>query len=76
MAIKQADASIVLPAAAGLRAADLAEIRAMMAHRVDTGRAAGIVVGVIDHKGRQVLSAGRASRNGTQRLTWNSPAAR
>ena len=49
-----------------LRAADIAEIRSIMANRVETGRAVGIVTGVIDEKGRQVIATGKVSLDGTQ----------
>ncbi len=49
-----------------LMAADLAEIRSAMANRVESGRAVGMVTGVIDAKGRQVVAAGRVSRDSSQ----------
>ena len=49
-----------------LRAADIAEIRSIMANRVESGRAVGIVTGVIDEKGRQVIASGKVSLEGTQ----------
>jgi len=49
-----------------LHAADIAEIRSVIADRVDGSRAVGIVVGVIDEKGRQVAAAGKVSLDGTQ----------
>jgi len=45
-----------------LYAADMPEIRSLIANRVDTGRAVGIVVGVIDQGGRQTAAAGKISR--------------
>jgi D-alanyl-D-alanine-carboxypeptidase/D-alanyl-D-alanine-endopeptidase len=51
---------------ASLGAADLAEIRALIANRVESGRAVGIVVGIIDEKGRQTVGSGRLSINGPQ----------
>ncbi len=48
-----------------LRAADIAEIRSIMANRIERGKAVGIVVGVIDQKGRQVLAGGKVSLEGT-----------
>ena len=49
-----------------LRAADIAEIRSIMANRVESGRAVGMVTGVIDEKGRQVVASGKVSLDGTQ----------
>jgi CubicO group peptidase (beta-lactamase class C family) len=49
-----------------LCAADIAEIRSIMAGRVESGRAVGIVTGVIDEKGRQVIASGKVSLDGTQ----------
>lgn len=48
-------------AAVFLRAADVAEIRSIMANRVETGRAMGIVVGAIGEKGSQVIGMGKLS---------------
>ena len=48
-----------------LRAADIAEIRSIMANRVARGKAAGIVTGIIDEKGRQVIASGKVSLDGT-----------
>jgi D-alanyl-D-alanine-carboxypeptidase/D-alanyl-D-alanine-endopeptidase len=49
-----------------LRATDIAEIRSIMANRVESGKAVGIVAGVIDEKGRQVIASGRVSLDGAQ----------
>jgi D-alanyl-D-alanine-carboxypeptidase/D-alanyl-D-alanine-endopeptidase len=49
-----------------LGAADVAEIRSLMANRVESGRAAAIVVGIIDEQGRQIIGSGRVSLDGTQ----------
>jgi CubicO group peptidase (beta-lactamase class C family) len=49
-----------------LRAADIAEIRSIMANRVESGRAVGMVAGVIDEKGRQVIVSGKVSLEGAQ----------
>lgn len=49
-----------------LHAADIAEIRSIMASRVESGRAVGIVTGVIDAKGRQVVASGRVSLDNAQ----------
>jgi CubicO group peptidase (beta-lactamase class C family) len=49
-----------------LQAADIAEIRSIMANRVESGRAVGIVAGVIDQKGRQVIASGKVSLEGPQ----------
>jgi len=57
---------IPLVAATALRAADLAGIRAAMDNRVDTGRAVGMVAGVIDANGRHVIASGNVSRGGSQ----------
>ena len=46
--------SMALASTISLRAADIAEIRSIMANRVDSGKAVSIVTGVIDEKGRQV----------------------
>lgn len=53
-------------AAMALQAADLAEIRSLMANRVESGRVVGIVTGVIDAHGRHVIAAGKVSRDGLQ----------
>lgn len=37
-----------------------------MANRVESGRAVGMVTGVIDEKGRQVVASGKVSLDGTQ----------
>lgn len=55
-----------LVAALVLHAADLAEVRSILANRVDNGRAVGIVVGVIDSKGRQVISQGKIALSGIE----------
>ena len=57
---------MALVSAISLRAADIAEIRSIMANRVESGRAVGIVTGVIDEKGRQVIASGKVSIDGTQ----------
>jgi CubicO group peptidase (beta-lactamase class C family) len=49
-----------------LQAADIADIRSIMANRVESGRAVGIVAGVIDQKGRQVIASGKVSLEGPQ----------
>jgi len=49
-----------------LRAADIAEIRSIMVNRVESGKAVGIVTGVIDEKGRQVIASGKVSLDGAQ----------
>src|SRR5580693_631621 len=51
---------------ASLQGADIAEIRSIMASRVEGGKAVGIVTGVIDEKGRQVISSGKVSLGGAQ----------
>jgi CubicO group peptidase (beta-lactamase class C family) len=57
---------MALASTVSLRAADIAEIRSIMANRVESGRAVGIVTGVIDEKGRQVIASGKVSLEGTQ----------
>ena len=57
---------MALASTVSLRAADIAEIRSIMANRVESGRAAGIVAGVIDEKGRQVIASGKVSLDGTK----------
>ena len=57
---------MALRSATGLHAADVAEIRAIMANRVESGRAVGMVTGIVDEKGRQVLAAGRVSLDSPQ----------
>jgi CubicO group peptidase (beta-lactamase class C family) len=63
---------MALVSTVSMRAADIAEIRSIMASRVESGRAAesgkavGIVTGVIDEKGRQVIASGKISLGGTQ----------
>src|ERR1017187_2526799 len=57
---------IALASTVSLRAADIAEIRSIMANRVESGRAVGMVTGVIDEKGRQVVGSGKVSLDGTQ----------
>lgn len=52
---------MALASAATLRATDVAEIRSIMATRVDSGKAVGMVTGVIDEQGRQVVAAGKVS---------------
>ena len=49
-----------------LRAADIAEIRSIMTNRVESGRAVGIVTGIINAKGRQVIASGKVSLDGAQ----------
>jgi CubicO group peptidase (beta-lactamase class C family) len=55
-----------LASTVSLRAANIAEIRSIMANRVESGRAVGMVTGVIDEKGRQVVASGKVSLDGTQ----------
>jgi serine-type D-Ala-D-Ala carboxypeptidase/endopeptidase len=57
---------MALASTVSLRAADMAEIRSIMANRVESGKAVGIVTGVIDEKGRQVVASGKISLDGTQ----------
>jgi len=57
---------MALASTVSLRAADIAEIRSIIANRVETGRAVGIVTGVIDEKGRQVVASGKVSPDGAQ----------
>ena len=57
---------MALASTISLRAADIAEIRSIMANRVENGKAVGIVAGIIDEKGRQVVAAGKISPDGTQ----------
>jgi D-alanyl-D-alanine-carboxypeptidase/D-alanyl-D-alanine-endopeptidase len=57
---------MALASAISLRAADIAEIRSIMANRVEGGKAVSIVTGVIDEKGRQVVAAGKVSLDGEQ----------
>ena len=64
--MKSALICIVLLPAMGLRAADITELRSIMANRVESGRAVGMVVGVIDGKGRQVIGQGRVSLDGAK----------
>lgn len=53
--------------AATLFAADLDEIRTALVNRVDeSGKAVGIVAGVIDAGGRHVLARGRSAKNGPE----------
>lgn len=56
----------MLLSGASLGAADVAEIRSLVANRVESGRAAAIVVGIIDEKGRQTIAGGRVSLDGGQ----------
>lgn len=56
---------MALASTVNLLAADIAEIRAIMANRVESGRAVGMVAGVIDEKGRQVIASGKVSIDGT-----------
>jgi serine-type D-Ala-D-Ala carboxypeptidase/endopeptidase len=56
---------MLLASTVNLRAADVAGIRAVMANRVESGKAVGIVAGVIDEKGRQVIAGGKVSLDGT-----------
>ena len=54
-------------AASSLMAADLDQIRAALANRVDEGRkAVGIVVGAIDAGGRQVVARGKVALDRNQ----------
>ncbi|HUD99698.1 MAG TPA: serine hydrolase [Bryobacteraceae bacterium] len=55
---------VLLMSTISLRAADIAEIRSIMANRVARGKAAGIVTGIIDEKGRQVIATGKVSLDG------------
>jgi len=55
---------MALASLTGLRAADIAEIRSIMANRIERGKAVGIVVGVIDQKGRQVIASGKVALDG------------
>ena len=48
------------------RAADVAEIRSIMTSRVEAGRAVGMVTGLIDANGRQVLAAGKVAEDGAR----------
>src|SRR5580692_3228890 len=64
--MKRAWISMAMVSTLSLHAADIAEIRSVIADRVDGSRAVGIVVGVIDEKGRQVAAAGKVSLDGTQ----------
>jgi len=57
---------MALASTVSMRAADIAEIRAIMANRVDNGRAVGIAAGIIDEKGRQVVASGKVSLDGAQ----------
>ncbi|MGA3039356.1 MAG: serine hydrolase [Bryobacteraceae bacterium] len=57
---------VALVSTVSLRAADIAEIRSIMASRVDAGKAVGIVTGVIDAKGRQVIASGKVSLDNPQ----------
>src|ERR1019366_9574818 len=57
---------IALASTVSLRAADIAEIRSSMANRVESCRAVGMVTGVIDEKGLQVVASGKVSLDGTQ----------
>ncbi len=57
---------MALASTVSLRAADMVEIRSIMANRVESGKAVGIVTGVIDEKGRQVVASGKISLDGTQ----------
>jgi CubicO group peptidase (beta-lactamase class C family) len=57
---------MALASAISLRAADIAEIRSIMANRVEGGKAVSIVTGVIDEKGRPVVAAGKVSLDGEQ----------
>jgi len=57
---------IALMSTMSLRAADIAEIRSIMVNRVESGKAVGIVTGVIDEKGRQVIASGKVSLDGAQ----------
>ena len=59
-------AGIALVSTISLRAADIAEIRSIMANRVESGRAVGIVAGVIGEKGRQVIASGKVSLDGAE----------
>jgi len=56
---------MVLVSTVSLRAADIAEIRSIMANRVENGKAVGIVTGFVDEKGRQVVASGKVALDGT-----------
>ncbi|MFN7997067.1 MAG: serine hydrolase [Bryobacteraceae bacterium] len=60
--MKAAWITLMLAQMPALFAVDMAEIRSLIANRVDTGRAVGIVAGVIDPSGRQVTASGKVSR--------------
>jgi len=57
---------MALAAVVSLRAADLAEIRAIIGNRVESGKAVGIVAGFLDEKGSVVIAGGKMSRHGAQ----------
>lgn len=52
--------------ALSMQAADLAEIRSNMANRVESGKAVGIVTGLIDEKGSRLVASGKVSLDGAQ----------
>jgi len=56
---------MALASTASLWAADIAEIRSIMANRVESGRAVGMVTGLIDEKGRRLVASGKVSLDGT-----------
>jgi serine-type D-Ala-D-Ala carboxypeptidase/endopeptidase len=58
--------AMMIASAMSLRAAEIAEIRSIMANRVESGRAVGIVTGVIDATGSQVISSGKVSLDAAQ----------
>jgi serine-type D-Ala-D-Ala carboxypeptidase/endopeptidase len=64
--MKYAWIGMALASTVSLHAADIAEIRSIMANRVESGRAVGIVTGVIDEKGRQVIASGKVSLDSAQ----------
>ena len=57
---------IALMSSISLHAADIAEIRSIMASRVESGRAVGIVAGIIGEKGRQIAASGKVSLDNAQ----------
>jgi CubicO group peptidase (beta-lactamase class C family) len=61
--MKAAWICVALASIVTLRAADIAEIRTIIANRVDSGKAVGLVVGLIDEKGGVVVAGGKVSKD-------------
>lgn len=59
-------APLALAFAMTLPAADLPDIRAILNNRVDTGRAVGIVAGIVNEHGTQIVTAGKVALGAAQ----------